>query len=80
LILLNAASARHGYARAMAADRQELERLERRIGDVRYCIEQARGHHGWPGDMPERERMLALLKATLKALEVHKEALMGGNQ
>jgi hypothetical protein len=56
------------------------ERLERRIPDVRYCIEQARGHHGWPGDMPERERMLALLKATLKALEVHKEALMGRNQ
>jgi hypothetical protein len=59
---------------------QELERLERRIVDVRYCIEQARDQHGWPGDMPERERMLALLKATLKALEVHEEALMGGNQ
>jgi hypothetical protein len=30
--------------------------------------------------MPERERMLALLKATLKALDVRKEALMGANQ
>jgi hypothetical protein len=30
--------------------------------------------------MPERERMLALLKVTLKALEVRKEALMRANQ
>jgi hypothetical protein len=52
-----------------------LERLGRRIADVRYCIEQARGQH-----MPERERMLVLLKATLKALEVRKEALIGANQ
>jgi hypothetical protein len=64
----------------MAEDPQELERLERRIADVRYCIEQARSHHGWPGNMPERERMLALLKATLRGLEVRKVALKGTNQ
>jgi hypothetical protein len=63
----------------MAEDREELERLERRIADVRRCIEQAR-NHGWPGHMPERDRTLALLNATLRALEVRKEALKGSNQ
>jgi hypothetical protein len=64
----------------MAEHRQELERLERRIADVRRCIEQARDHHGWPGDASERGRMLALLDATLRALEVRKEALEGANR
>jgi hypothetical protein len=64
----------------MAEDRQELERLERRIADVRRCLEEARNRHGWPGDIPERERMLALLDATLTALEVRKEMLKGSKQ
>jgi hypothetical protein len=60
----------------MAEDRQELERLERRIADVRRCIEQARDHPGWAGDASEKDRMLSLLNATLKALEARK-ALIG---
>jgi hypothetical protein len=64
----------------MAEDRQELERLERRIADVRRCIEQARDHHGWPGDVSEKDRMLALLNATLRALEARKAAVDGAGQ
>jgi hypothetical protein len=64
----------------MAEDRQALERLERRIADLRCCIDQARNHHGWPGDVSERERMLALLNATLRAWQVRKEALKRTNQ
>jgi hypothetical protein len=56
----------------MAEDRHELERLERRIADVRRCIEQARDQHGWPGNISERERMLVLLNATLRGLEARK--------
>jgi hypothetical protein len=64
----------------MVRDGQELECLERRIADVRRCIEQAQDHHGWPGNISERESMLALLNATLRALEVRREALKGANQ
>jgi hypothetical protein len=80
LILLNVPRARHGYSAIMAEDRQALARLERRIADLRCCIEQVCNHHGWSGGMPEREKMLTLLKATLTALEVRKEALEGTNQ
>jgi hypothetical protein len=64
----------------MAEDRQELERLERRIWDVRRCIEQARDHPGWAGDVSEKDRMLALLNATLRALEARKAAVDGAGQ
>jgi hypothetical protein len=64
----------------MAEDREELERVERRIADVRRCLEEARNHHGWPGDILEQERMFALLDATLTALEVRKEMLKGTKQ
>jgi hypothetical protein len=46
LILRNAPRLRRGYLSIMAEDPQELERLERRIADVRHCIEWARDHHG----------------------------------
>jgi hypothetical protein len=54
---------------------RELARLERRIAEVRRAIEQAHHGHGWSGNAPERERMLALLEATLRALEARKAAL-----
>jgi hypothetical protein len=54
---------------------RELARLERRIAEVRRAIEQAHHGHGWSGNASERERMLALLEATLRALEARKAAL-----
>jgi hypothetical protein len=54
---------------------RELARLERRIAEVRRAIQQAHHGHGWSGNAPERERMLALLEATLRALEARKAAL-----
>jgi hypothetical protein len=63
----------------MLEEAQERARLERRITDVRHAIAQTRHHHGWPGDAPERERMLALLNATLRALEARKAVLESSN-
>jgi hypothetical protein len=74
LIVLNAQSSLQAYAITME-EAYELARLERRIAEVRCAIEQAQHGHGWSGNAPERERMLALLKATLRALEARKAAL-----
>jgi hypothetical protein len=60
----------------MAENIEELARLERRIADVRRAIEQARHRGGWFKGTLEEERTLALLVATLKALEARK-ALRG---
>jgi hypothetical protein len=54
---------------------RELARLEGRISGVRRAIQQAHHDHGWSGNAPERERMLALLDATLSALKARKAAL-----
>jgi hypothetical protein len=60
----------------MAEIMDELARLERRIDDVRRAIEQGRHRGGWFKGPRDQERTLALLVATLKALEARK-ALKG---
>ncbi len=64
----------------MREETDQLVRLEQRIADLRRCIEQAREQDGrpWVGD--ERERVLALLSATLRDLESRKAALEGANR
>jgi hypothetical protein len=60
----------------MAENIDELARLERRIDDVRCAITHARHRGGWFKGTRDQERTLALLVATLKALEARK-ALKG---
>jgi hypothetical protein len=62
------------------ADSEELKSLDRRIADVRHAIEQARKQYRWPGNVSERDSILALLNRTLKALEARKTALQSDNQ
>jgi hypothetical protein len=63
----------------MVGKAEELARVERRLADVRHAIEQARSRRGWSGGVSEQERILALLGATLKALEARKAALQRAN-
>lgn len=63
----------------MAGNVEELARLERRIDDVRHAIEQARHRSSWFGGIHEQEKVIALLAATLNALEARKAALLSTN-
>ena len=57
----------------------QLERLNRRIADVRLCIEEAQRHSQiWFGS--DSAELLALLYTTLQDLEAHKAALESANQ
>jgi hypothetical protein len=53
----------------------ELMRLNRRIADVQRSIEEASLHNSEAWGASERERILALLNATLKSLEARKAVL-----
>jgi hypothetical protein len=52
-----------------------LARLNRRIADVRQCIEDVQRDDSEFCAESERLKMLALLNSTLKDLEAHKAAL-----
>jgi hypothetical protein len=64
----------------MAGEVEELARLERRIADVQHAIEQASHRCGWLRGMRERGRVLALLGATLKALQARRATPESGNK
>ncbi len=53
----------------------DLALLDRRVADLRHCIEDAQqdGNRAWTSW--ERVRVLALLATTLKAMEAQKAAL-----
>lgn len=63
---------RHRYKAMMREESQELLRLRRRIADIRRCIDDAKkcDSPSWAGS--EQPKMIALLEATLKALEARK--------
>jgi hypothetical protein len=51
-----------------------MAKLNRRIADVRQCIEDAQRHFSEFCAGSERAKMVALLNSTLKDLERHKAA------
>jgi len=56
-------------------EESHLARLNRRIADLRRCIEEAQRHDSQPWGGSERAQILALLNTTLKHLEARKAAL-----
>jgi len=69
---LNAVGSRHRYKVRMWEKSQEVPRLTRRIAEIRRCIEAAEGRESQAWGGSEQSEMIALLKATLKALEARK--------
>jgi hypothetical protein len=59
----------------MRDETHELARLNRRIAEVRRCIEEAQLRADTPWSGRDRSQILALLATTLKAMEAQKAAL-----
>jgi len=59
----------------MRDETHELARLNRRIAEVRRCIEEAQLRADPPGGAGNQTQILALLATTLKAMEAQKAAL-----
>ena len=64
----------------MRDESHELARLNRRIVEVRRCIEEAQLRADTPWSGRDRTQILALLATTLTAMEAQKAALEGGAQ
>ena len=57
----------------------ELASVTRRIGEIQRSLKDTRPHDKHLWDICEREKMLALLNATLKAFEARKVQLERGD-